>query len=725
MLRRRDFLRLTTLAGTGLTLGVLLPQIGDARADTREGGAPLVTPFIHISPDNRVTVISKHLEMGQGIHTGVCAMVAEELDAAWGQMQVEDAPAQVPMYANLMMDPRGRLQVTGGSLSTADCWEQMRRAGAAVRAMLLRAAAEEWRVPMKEVTASDGALIHEKTARRATFGQMAARAAALEVPQDVPLKDPAQFKLIGRQNLHRVDTVPKSTGRERYGIDTILPGMMTAVVARSPRFGGRVRSFDASKALSMPGVVDVVEIPNGVAVVARSTWQALRGREALEVDWDDSRAEKRSSAQIMQEFKELAVGKRAVVVARKGNTEEAFARCAKTLTAGFELPYLAHAMMEPLNAVARLSATGCEVWTGAQFQTNDQMVAAQAADLPTEQVRIHTLNAGGSFGRRGNSEYVAEAVWIAKATGGKYPVRVMWTREDDIKVGRYRPLNYHRFRAGIDHKGALIALEQRIVGQSLLAGTLLEWMIQKGVDPTAVTGNVLEQYAIPNAEITWTRAELAIPVQFWRSVQHSHMAFSAEVIIDELADLAGQDPVAFRLSMLTSHPRQAQVLRLAAQLAGWGKPLQPRAGARRGRGVALHLTFGTVVAQVVEVTVENDSVLVDRVVCVVDCGIAVNPSVVEAQMESGIIYGLTAALHGKITLTDGKVDQGNFNDYPVLRMNAIPRMEIHVVPSSSPPSGVGEPGLPPIAPAVANAIRAATGTRIRRLPIDLAAVRHT
>jgi isoquinoline 1-oxidoreductase beta subunit len=388
------------------------------------------------------------------------------------------------------------------------------------------------------------------------------------------------------------------------------------------------------------------------------------------------------------------------------------------------MPYLAHAPMEPLTAVCKLSADRCEIWAGAQFQTIDRMNAAAASGLKPEQVAIHTLAAGGTFGRRANveSDYISEVASIAKATGGKYPVRLVWTREDDITGGKYRPMNLHRVTAGVTKEGKIAGYQQRVVGQSILGGTPFEAMMKDGIDPAAVEGSAPEQYDIPNSQVTWTAPKVGVPVLWWRSVGHSHMAFSKEVVIDELAEAAGKDPVAFRLALLEKHPRLAAVLKLAAEKAGWDQPFEKSKG--RGRGVAIQESFGTVVAQVAEVTVKGDQIVVDRVVCAVDCGIAVTPDVIRAQMESGIGYGLGAALHGAITLTDGRVDQTNFHQYQVLRINEMPRsIEVHIVPSSNTPSGVGEPGTPPIAPAVANAVRMATGIRLRKMPFDLAAAR--
>src|SRR5882724_12006794 len=726
-LTRRQFLRFTTLAGSGLTLGILLPGCGTGPggAGSAAGAAsgPLAMPFLRIAPDNTVTVISKHLEAGQGVWTGLPAIVAEELDASWEQMRVESAPARVPMYGNLAMG--GKIQLTGGSTAVANSWQQLREAGATARAMLVAAAAKVWGVPAGEIKVSEGVVSHAGAARKATFGELAGLAAKEPVPTQVTLKDPGTFKIIGREKLPRLDARAKSTGKQQFAIDVMLPGMMTAVVMRPPRFGAKVISFDASKAKAVPGVVDVVQIPRGVAVVGRDMWSAKKGREALSVTWDESGAEKRGTAELMKEYRTLGRGKEAVTVVQVGDVEAALAHATKRLEGEFEFPYLAHAPMEPLTAVCSLSAEKCEIWAGCQFHTVDQANAAAAVGLKPEQVVINTLAAGGTFGRRANpeSDYISEVASIAKATGAKYPVRLIWTREDDITGGRYRPLNYHHITAGVGRDGKLVGYRQRVVGQSLVAGTPFAAMIKNGVDPTAVEGHAGEEYDLDNVHVTWTQPKVGVPVLWWRSVGHTHMAFSKEVIIDELAQAAGQDPVAFRLALLQKHPRHVAALKLAAEKAGWNKPFPKEKG--RGRGVAVHQSFGTVVAQVAEVTVAGDKITVDRVVCAVECGIAVTPDVIRAQMQSGIGYGLSAALRGKITLTDGHVDQTNFHQYQVLRINDMPRViEVYIVPSTNPPSGVGEPGTPPIAPAVANAVRAATGIRLNTLPFDLAAARR-
>ncbi len=728
-LTRRDFLKFTSLAGAGLTLGALLPEPAAAAGAAGTGAAGIVTlamPFVRVDPDNTVTVTSKHVEAGQGVWTGLPAVVAEELDASWGQMRVESSPARVPMYGNFAFDPKGSVQGTGGSTAMANSWMQLRQAGATARAMLVEAAATEWKVPGSEITVSEGLVTHAKSGKTATFGELAARAAKMPIPAlaDLKLKEPSEFKIIGRQKLPRLDSRSKSFGVQQFAIDVMLPGMMTAVVMRPPRFGGKVKSFDATRAKAVPGVVDVVQIPRGVAVIGRDTWAAKKGREVLQVTWDESGAETRSTATILAEYKHLSQLPETAKAAKQGDVDAALKTAAHVIEAEFEFPYLAHAPMEPLTAVARLSADQCEIWAGCQFQTIDQVNAAMATGLKPNQVYINTLAAGGTFGRRANveSDYIAEVASIVKAVDGKYPVRLIWTREDDIMGGRYRPMNYHRITAGLSQDGKVVAYRQRVVGQSIMAGTPFAAAMKDGLDPTAVEGNAPEQYEIANVHVTWSQPKSALPVLWWRSVGHSHMSISKEIMFDELAEAAGKDPVAFRLAHLDKHPRHAAALRLAAEKAGWDQPFSKEKS--RGRGVAVQESFGTVVAQVAEVTVVGDVIRVDRVVCAVDCGIAVNPDVIKAQMQSCIGYGLAAALHGKITLTDGRVDQSNFHQYTVLRINEMPReIEVHIVPSTSAPTGVGEPGLPPIAPAVANAVRAATGIKLRKLPFDLAEAR--
>jgi isoquinoline 1-oxidoreductase beta subunit len=536
----------------------------------------------------------------------------------------------------------------------------------------------------------------------------------------VKLKDPKNFVYIGKR-VPRTDSRAKSTGTAMFTQDVKLPGLLTAVVAHPPRFGARVKSFDAAKAKAVKGVTDVVAIPQGVAVLAGDFWTARKGRDALAVEWDETGAFKLGTAEIMAEYRKLA--RTPGLPARKdGDVNGALAGAAKTLEAAYEFPYLAHAAMEPMNCVVKLSAKACEVWNGEHLQTGDQAAVAGIMGLKPEQVSLHMLYAGGSFGRRANphSDYVVEAAAIAKAINGRAPVKLVWTREDDMRAGYYRPLNYHALKAGLDAQGNIVAWHHRIVGQSILAGTAFEGMLVKnGIDVTSVEGASTLPYAIANVGVELHSPKMGVPVQWWRSVGSTHTAFSTETFLDELAAAGGKDPYELRRALLAKHPRHKGVLELAAQRAGWGKPLAQAKGARRGRGIAVHESFNTFVAQVAEVTVRDGKLKVDRVVCAVDCGVAVNPAVIRAQMESGIAYGLTAALYGAITLKDGAVEQSNFHDYAPLRMNEMPRVEVHIVPSEEKPSGVGEPATPVIAPAVANAVFAATGKRVRSLPIKL------
>lgn len=718
--RRRALLKAGAAFGAGLTLSFYLPKglaqgsgPGRTLKDAPQSSAVLSpNAFVRVGTDSTVTVMAKHVEMGQGTYTGLATLVAEELDANWAQVRVEGAPADVKLYNNLLWGP---MQGTGGSTAIANSYEQMRRAGATARAMLVAAAAQEWGVPASEIRVANGTLSH-RSGRKAAFGALAEKAAAMPVPSDVPLKNPKNFRLIGKW-VPRKDSRAKTNGTAQFTIDVTLPGMLTAVVAHAPRFGATVKSFDAARARAVSGVVDVVRIPSGVAVLGASFWSAKKGRDALEVQWDESAAMKLGSVELLAQYKVLAAkpGLRAHAV---GDMDKGFGSAAKTLEAAFEFPYLAHSAMEPMNCVIQVKDGACEVWNGEQFQTVDQGNVAKVLGMKPEQVRLNMLYAGGSFGRRANpaSDYLVEAAHIVKAIGAKAPVKLQWTREDDTQAGYYRPLYYHTIRAGLDAQGNVSTWQHRIVGQSILAGTPMEaMMVKDGIDATSVEGAANLPYDIPNMRVELHTTAGAVPVQWWRSVGSTHTAFSTETFIDELAAAAGKDPVAFRRALLGKHPRHLGVMNLAAEKAGWGRPL-PKG---RARGIAVHESFNSYVAQVAEVTLRADGrFTVDRVVCAVDCGIAVNPDVIRAQMEGGIGYGLSAALHGAITVKNGHVEQTNFHDYRPLRINEMPRVEVHIVPSTEKPTGVGEPGVPPIAPAVANALAAATGNRVRNLPLN-------
>ena len=704
---RRDFFK----TSGALVLAVAIP---DALAQAQ---APLEpNAFIRIGADSTVTVIVKHLEMGQGTYTGLPTLVAEELDADWAQMRVEGAPADAKRYNNLFW---GEAQGTGGSSSLPNSYEQLRKAGAAARFMLIGSAAERWKVQPKDITIAKGVVHHKKSGRHAKFGDLVAGAMTQVVPADVPLKDPKDFVYIGKGTQPRTDARAKSTGTAIYTQDVKLPGMLTAVVLHPPRFGAKLKSFDAAKARSIPGVVNVVQFStpatNGVAVLAKDYWTAKKGRDALSAEWDETGALRLSSADIMADYKRQAVTP-GTVAHKSGDVEAAMKGAAKTIEAAYEFPFLAHASMEPMNCVVALGSEGCEIWNGEQFQTVDQMTIAQLVDLKPEQVKLNMLYAGGSFGRRANphSDYLLEAAAIAKANRDQTPIKLVWGREDDMRAGYYRPMYYHELEAGLDGKGELIAWRHTIVGQSILTGTAFEpMMVKDGVDATSVEGAANLPYAIPNRLLELHSPKLAVPVQWWRSVGSTHTAYATECFLDDIARATGKDPLALRRSLLAKHPRHLAALDLAAKQAGWGKPL----GKDKARGIAVHESFDTVVAQIVEISKQKDAVHIDRVVCAVDCGVAVNPHIVAMQMESGIGYGLSAALAGAITLKDGVVEQSNFHDYPVVRMNQMPKIEVHIVPSSAKPTGVGEPATPVIAPALANALAALNGTPLRSLPL--------
>jgi len=704
---RRDFLKTSALIGGGLILGFSLPLRESFYAAATPSAAPF-TPnaFIRISADDVVTIIINKSEMGQGVYTSLPMLVAEELECDWSKVRVESAPV-APEYNHTAFG----IQLTGGSTSVSSEWERLRKVGAAAREMLVAAAAGMWKVDKPSCRAENGRVIHS-SGKKLTYGQLAEKAASMPVPKEVRLKDPSRFKIIGR-SLKRLDTPEKTSARAIFGTDIAVPGMLIAVVARPPVFGGKVKTFNAGKAKTVPGVKAVAQIDSGVAVIADSFWSAHLGRETLEVVWDEGSLATFDTQSQREQYAELAK-KPGAVAAQRGDFRTAIAKVTKRIEAVYEVPYLAHAPMEPLNCLVDLRADRCEIWTGTQSQTADRDAAARVSGLKPEQVKIHTTLMGGGFGRRANphSDFVVEAVHVAKAI--ERPVKVIWTREDDIKGGYYRPMWHDRMEAGLGANGHLIAWRHTIVGQSILEGTPFAAMVKDGVDGSSVEGAADMPYDIPNVLVDLHSPKIGIPVQWWRSVGHSHTAFVVESFIDELAYAAGEDPYEFRRRLLANHPRHLDALNLAAKKAGWGK----RLAKGRFRGIAVHKSFGSFIAQVAEVSVNpKGEVRVHKVVCAIDCGRVVNPDIIAAQMESGIVFGLSSALHGAITFKDGRVEQSNFNDYPVLRINEMPNVEVYIVPSQEPPSGVGEPGVPPIAPAVGNAIFAATSKRIRRLPI--------
>jgi isoquinoline 1-oxidoreductase beta subunit len=714
---RRDFLKNSAAAVAALAIGFHWGGRRALAAGAAAAPAQLVpNAFVRIGADDSVTVIAKHLEMGQGSYTGLATVLAEELDADWTRVRVESAPADAKRYANLVFKT---MQGTGGSSAMSNSWQQLREAGATARALLVTSAARQWHVAESELRVERSVVYHDAGQRSATFGSLVKTASALPVPAHVVLKDPSRFTLIGTRPA-RVDVPAKCDGTAQFSLDVTMPDLLVALLARPPQFGATVASFDAAGALAVPGVVKVVQVSRGVAVLAKSFWAAKKGRDRLIIEWDDAHAEKRSSAQLMAEYRQRA--EEPAPSARKtGDAVQALSSAVTKINASFEFPYLAHAPMEPLDCVVKLTAQRCDIWAGDQFQTMDQANAAKAAGLDPQQVFINTLYAGGSFGRRANawSDYIVEAVSIAKALGADgTPVKLQWTREDDVRGGLYRPMYFHKLEAGLDADRKLTAWRHVIVGQSILAGTPMTGLIKDGIDSTSVEGAATIAYEIPNVSVDLATMSTGVPVLWWRVVGSSHTTLAVEAFIDEVAHAAGQDPYEFRRKLLAKEPRMKAVLELAAQKAGWtSAPLEKG----RGRGIAVAEAFNTFVAQVVEVRVqESGRIKVERVVCAVDCGTPINPDVITAQMEGGIGFGLGAVLWGNITLDNGRVQQSNFNDYRVLRMNEMPKVEVHIVPSTEPPTGVGEPGVAPVGPALANAIFAATGKRMHELPFSRA-----
>jgi isoquinoline 1-oxidoreductase subunit beta len=714
-----DFSRREFLKGAAATAGafVLGAHISSPKAAGTQDAVPqgVFDPnvFLKIGADNSVTVISKHFEMGQGVTTGLATLVAEELGADWSTIRFEFAPNNPKLYNNVLFGP---VMATGGTTSMANSWEQMPQVGAAARLMLVAAAAAKWNVPAAEIGVEKGIVSHGRSGRRATFGELAADAMRVPVPANVALKPVKDWKLIGSR-VARLDSVGKTTGTAGFAFDVRRPGMLTAVVKRPEVFGAKVASFDATEAKRLDGVVDVVQISTGVAVLATDTWAAIRGCEALKVTWDTSQAETRSTGEILEEYRQLA-GRRGLSAVSRGDAAAGLARATKTLEAEFTFPHLAHVPMEPLNCVIEVHGDGAEIWSGCQLQSSDQLAAAEVLGLKPEQIKINTLLGGGSFGRRGNplADWTVELAEVAKAINGRAPVHVVWTREDDLRGGFYRPMALHRVKVGLDKQGSITGWQHTIVSQPIFVDTPFErTAVKDGVDHSSVEGVADTPYALADFSVDVHNAKSAVPVLWWRSVGHSHTAHVMETMIDELAQLAGQDPVASRLKLLAQQPRDAAVLRLATQKAGWGGAL-PKG---QGRGVAYHQSFNTRIAMVAEVSAAHSALKVDRIVAAVDCGVAINPDVVTAQIEGAIGFALSSALRNQVTLNKGMVEQRNFDDYEPTRMREMPKVEVYLVESTAAPSGIGEPGVPPIAPAIGNAIFAATGKRLRSLPFDL------
>lgn len=712
---RRTFLKATALVAGGLVIAFAIPQAkrfllpGAKKAAVADDASKLPAPnaFLRIGTDNTITVMLAHSEMGQSIWTTLPMLIAEELDADWSTIQVEHASA-APEYAHTAYG----IQITGGSSTTWSEFDRYRQAGALTRALLISAAAEKLGVTADSLRTENGYVVSDTA--KVSFGDLAEMAAKLPTPTSVTLKDPKDWKIIGKAT-KRLDSPEKINGTAKFGQDVQFEGLKIAMVAHAPVFGGKVKSFDATASKQIKGVDNVVEVPTGIAVIADHYWAAKQGREALKIDWDLGENASLDSKKMLEEYRTMATSN-GLPAAKAGDTQTALSKASTIVEAEYVVPYLAHSPMEPLNCAVKITDNGCEIWTGTQMQTVDQAAAAKILGLKPEQVQIHTLFLGGGFGRRANpaADFVSEAVHVAKAAG--VPVKTVWTREDDVKGGYYRPMFLHKAKIGLGDDGMPIAWQHTEVGQSIMTGTPFESvMIKDGVDATSVEGVADSPYlkSVPNHQVELHTVKATIPVLWWRSVGHSHSAFAMESLIDELAHAAKLDPLEYRRALLKGHPRHLATLNLAADKADWGKPL-PKGMAR---GIAVHESFGSFVTQVAEVSVVEGQVKVHRMITAIDCGLAVNPESLTAQMESSISFGLGAALFSEITFKDGQVQQSNFHDYQVLRMKDMPKVEVYIVPSTEKMGGVGEPGLPPVAPAVTNAIFAATGQRIRSLPI--------
>jgi isoquinoline 1-oxidoreductase beta subunit len=711
-------------AGGGLLLSISLPAPGtNAEAVNLNTFAP--NAFVRIARDGQVTLIMHKVEMGQGTYTSMPMLLAEELEVDLSQVRLEHAPPSDELYA----EPLFGVQQTGGSTSVRGNWEPLRRAGAAARSLLVAAAAQTWKVDANTCHAARGEVIHGPTGRRLSYGALVDKAATLPLPRNIPLKDPKDFKLIGTP-AKRLDAPDKVNGSAQFGIDVKVPGMKIATVAACPVFGGKLADVDDSKAKAIKGVLQVVRLNDAVAVVADHMWAAKQGLAALDIRWDDGPNAKLSTADIVQQLA-VASQRSGVVARREGDPAGSMERAAQKVEAVYEVPFLAHATLEPMNCTVHVRPDGCDIWVGTQVPTFAQAAAAKLTGLPPERVRVHNHFLGGGFGRRLEVDFIVQAVEIAKRVAT--PVKVVWTREEDIQHDMYRPYYYDRIAAGLDDHGKPIAWTHRVTGSSIMARVTSELFpktltvmraaglhqlvaMVRGLDTDAVEGAAEPPYAIPNIRVEYGRQEPpGIPTAFWRGVGTTHTIFVVESFIDELAAAAKQDPFEYRRGLLDKSPRAKAVLELAAERAGWGRPLPPRSG----RGISLLHAFGeTYIAQVAEVSVSNErDVRVQHVVCAIDCGTIVNPDTVKAQMESGIIFGITAALFGEITIKNGRVEQSNFDDYRVLRINEVPVIDVHLVKSAEAPGGVGEPGTSAVMPAVTNAIFAATGKRIRKLPI--------
>ncbi len=701
-LDRRNFLKTSLAGATGLIVGFYLP--GRREVLAAEATPAVLNAFVHVSPENVVTILIGKSEMGQGVITSLSMLAAEELECDWKRIRFEFAPA-----ATVYFDPAFHMQGTGGSQTIHSGWVPMRQAGAAAREMLIAAAAQKWGVDASECHAEMGEVVHTSSKRRLSYGSVAEAAAKIAPPTDVKLKDPSQFKVIGKPT-KRLDTADKVNGKAGFGIDARCPGMLHAAVLRCPVFGGKVASFDATKAKTMPGVKDVIQISTGIAVVADNTWNAFQARNAVEVKWDEGPTAAMSTDSIWKMY--AAATEAPGVVAKKvGDADSALPGAAQKVEAIYQAPFAAHCTMEPMNCTADVREDRVDIWAPTQFQTPAQGIAAHIAGVKPEQSFVHTTYLGGGFGRRGWSDFVTDACETSKAM--KAPVQVTWSREDDMQHDYYRPASYVKLAAGLGADGNPVAFTARVACDSI-NNWFFPGSVKNGMDQSSVEGLDDMPYDVPNILVDYKMTTPGIPTGFWRSVGASQNGFFEESFIDELAAAAKKDPYEYRKALLSKQPRHLGVLNLAAEKAGWGKPLPKGVF----RGIAIVEAFDTYVAEVAEVSVGKDgTVKVHRVVCALDCGQAVNPHIIEQQAIGGIVFGLTQTLKDEITIDKGRVVQANFDSYDMLRMNEMPKVEVYIVASTEVPRGMGEPAVPPVAPAVCNAIFAATGKRIRKIPV--------
>lgn len=718
-LSRRNFLKTTGASLAGLSVALYIPDSMAKAAAKLTGQSIGYRPnaFVHITSDNKITLYMKHLEMGQGIYTGLSSILAEELDVSLEQVIVEAAPSDPSRYNNLFWGP---MQGTGGSTGIANSYDQLRNAGAKVRTVMLEAGAKKWKTKTKNLSVKEGVVYFQAKNKKASYGELVDIAKGLPVPKKVIFKAAKDYQIVGNANAKRVDARAKVNGTAQFGLDIRRPNRATAVIARSPKFGGLVKSFDASKAKKMKGVLGVYQVPMGIAVVAEDFWTASKAREALSIQWDNSKAMKKSSEEILADYKKMTK-KAGTKVARFGRpAKEELKKADRVIKASYTVPYLAHTPLEPLSCTAEFTKDGgVELWTGSQIQTMDQGTAAKILGLSAEKVKLNTTLAGGSFGRRATptSDIVAEASFVLKAAKElKRPIHTVRSREDDLRGGFYRPIYVHDVQVGLDKDGKAMAWEHKVVGQSIVAGTAFAGLIKDGIDKTSVEGVDEMIYGVPNFNVELHTTKQDVSVLWWRSVGHTHTAFVMETLIDELAEAEKKDPADYRLERLGSQKRHINVLKEVMKISNWKKRKKTRG---KGFGIAVHKSFASYVAQVVEVTIDKTEIKVDKVYCAVDCGLVINPEIVKTQMEGGIGFAISSALFENLEIKNGEPVHSNFDGYELLTFDRMPEVEVSMIKSTEKPTGVGEPGVPPIYPALANAIADATGKRLRDMPFKL------